>query len=177
MDLVQTESTTYVPEWTFAGYRDACPIQKGHRVATPYICNCRHKADTFTTNSEFTAHIKNKYHQTWVSKYHDTVSKDMELLNRENGVLKRDKSILQGQVSKWEARVHRLESEASKFDEKYQELKRQMESQHNLELNELAQSTFLLERANTELEGRLLAEMEVQKGLQAKLEKIKSVLA
>jgi len=100
----------------------------------------------------------------------------MELLNRENTALKRDKQILQAQVSKLDARVRRLEGEVTKFDEKTQEVTRQMEERHNLELHEVAESSFLQEKRNTELEERILAETERNAILHAKLDKIKSVL-
>ena len=107
MALSLTESNVYSPEWTEAGYRDRCPIPKGSRAITPYVCNCRHKADAFSTTTEFQIHTKNKYHQVYVQNFDKTVREDIQLLNLENTTLKRDKAILSVKLEALEARCKR----------------------------------------------------------------------
>jgi len=131
MALTLTEPNVYYPVWTENGYRDECPIQPRVRMHTPFVCNCRHKADTFRTNTEFAAHIKHKYHQDYVKGFQDAVSKDMTLLNAENTRLKLDNAILHGKHAALEARFTRemglftekikaVEEEAHQWKEKYQ---------------------------------------------------------
>ena len=119
MALTLTEPNVYYPVWTENGYCDECPIQPRVRMHTPFVCNCRHKADTFRTNTEFAAHVKHKYHQDYVKGFQDAVSKDMTLLNGENTRLKLDVAILYGKHAALEARLKR---ETGRFTEKINEL-------------------------------------------------------
>lgn len=116
--LFDLEPKVYAPVWNESGYTDECPIEKGVRVPTPYLCKCRHQNDVFSTNTEFNTHTKNKYHQTWLKNYHNTIRDDIELLNLENTGLKRDKAILHGKIEKAEARFRKEQMDHHRIEEK-----------------------------------------------------------
>jgi hypothetical protein len=111
-----TSSVVYAPEWTEGGYQDKCPIENRVRVHTPYECRCRPQGSLFSTNTEFSQHIKNKYHQSWIQNYHRTVCEDLELLNAENKGLKREMAILHGKLEKLEKRWERDTSERVRLE-------------------------------------------------------------
>lgn len=138
MALSLTESNVYSPEWTEAGYRDQCPIPKGSRAITPYVCNCRHKADIFSTTTEFQLHTKNKYHQVYVQNFDKTVREDIQLLNLENTTLKRDKAILSAKLEALEARYKR-DMEKHKELEAHVRLEAQEKLSLELRVNKLEQ--------------------------------------
>ena len=153
MALSLTEGNVYSPEWTEVGYRDRCPIPKGSRAITPWVCNCRHKADEFSTTTEFQIHTKNKYHLTYVHNFDKTVREDIKLLNLENTTLKRDKAILSGKLEALEARC-----------------KREMEKHKELEAHVRLEAV-----ENLRLEARV-AELEQERGMDAKARQMYDML-
>jgi hypothetical protein len=147
--IYSTSSIVYTPEWTEGGYQDKCPIENRVRVHTPYECRCRPQGSLFSTNTEFSQHIKNKYHQTWLQNYHRTVCEDIELLNAENKGLKREMAILHCKLEKLEKRLERDTSERIRVEGSLthdnHQLTEKIESM-NLRILALLEENIVLER-------------------------------
>jgi len=127
MEPAHTQPVVYAPMWMDGGgYQDKCPIDPRVRVHTPYECRCRPQRALFSTNTEFSQHIKNKYHRDWIQNYHRTVCEDLELLNVENKGLKREMAILYGKLEKGELRWSRDVAEHVRLESSLKHANRQL---------------------------------------------------
>ena len=136
MALVVTESYVYEPSFdeNIGNYVDKCPYRPYQRNRTTYKCLCSSTA-SFSTITQFNAHIKGKGHKDFIENYekHTKLDKDTE---KEIKQYRADNELLRRQLAVLKTKKVELMENLAKRNELVSELKKENEedSQENSRL-------------------------------------------